>query len=437
MGRKSHTQTLYCSMNGILVGALYYRRGALSFEYDKSWIERKGSRALSQSLPMGASLNNQAVEAYFDNLLPDNINIRRNIVSRLGAKSTSTFDLLEIIGRDCVGAIALSQALPEGHLPVLDMQPCNEHDIATQIRNTRTSNTLGMQGDEDFRISLAGAQEKTALTWWDNQWHKPLGKTPTTHILKPPIQHHEAMNVDLSTSVDNEWFCLRFLKELGMPVANAEIAQFEDERVLVVERFDRKLTDNSIIRLPQEDFCQSLGRLSDNKYEEHGGPNASEIMELLSLSLVPVYDRTLFMKSQVVFWLLAGIDGHAKNFSIFLQAKGFCLTPFYDVMSAYPYFGQGNMHPKKIKMAMKVHSKNTHYQWYKIQARHWISNANFLGYPEMEMQQILEELCVTVPDALIRATESAAPLFNQEISAAITNGTIECLEKMKRQLAAL
>jgi serine/threonine-protein kinase HipA len=160
-------------------------------------------------------------------------------------------------------------------------------------------------------------------------------------------------------------------------------------------------------------------------------------MELLSLSLDPVYDRALFMKSQVVFWLLAGIDGHAKNFSIFLQAKGFCLTPFYDVMSAYPYFGQGNMHPKKIKMAMKVHSKNTHYQWYKIQARHWMSNAKFLGYPESEMKQILDELCVTVPDALIRATESAAPLFNQEISAAITNGTIECLEKMKRQLAAL
>jgi serine/threonine-protein kinase HipA len=95
------------------------------------------------------------------------------------------------------------------------------------------------------------------------------------------------------------------------------------------------------------------------------------------------------------------------------------------------------MHPKKIKMAMKVHSKNTHYQWYKIQARHWISNANFLGYPEMEMQQILEELCITVPDALIKARESATPLFNKGIGEAITNGTMECLDKMKRQLAAL
>jgi serine/threonine-protein kinase HipA len=171
--------------------------------------------------------------------------------------------------------MSLSQAVPERHLPVLDMQPCNEHDIATQ--------------------------EKTALTCWDNQWHKPLGKTPTTHILKPPIQHHEVINVCLNKSVNNEWFCLRFLKELSIPVGHAEIAQFLDESVLLVKRFNRKLTDNSIIRLPQEDFCQSLGRLSDNKYEEHGGPNAFEIMELLSLSLDPVYDRTLFMKPQIVF----------------------------------------------------------------------------------------------------------------------------------------
>lgn len=434
MGRKSHTQTLYCSMNGLLVGELHYRRGALSFEYDKSWIERKGSRALSQSLPMGASLDNQAVEAYFDNLLPDNINIRRNIVSRLGARSTSIFDLLESIGRDCVGSIALSQELPLGKLPSLEVQPCSEKDIATQIRNTRISNTLGMQDDEDFRISLAGAQEKTALTWWNNQWHKPLGKTPTTHILKPPIHNHETMNVDFSSSVDNEWFCLHFLKELDMPAAHTEIEQFEDERVLIVERFDRKVAGDSIIRLPQEDFCQALGRLSDNKYEEHGGPSAHEIMELLSLSLDPVHDRTMFMKSQVVFWLLAGNDGHAKNFSIFLQDKGFYLTPFYDVISAYPYFGVGNMHPRRIKMAMKVHSKNTHYHWHKIQARHWLSHAKYLGFPESEMKQILEELCETVPSALMRTNESAKPIFRKEVGEAITKGTIECLDKMKRQL---
>lgn len=143
------------------------------------------------------------------------------------------------------------------------------------------------------------------------------------------------------------------------------------------------------------------------------------------------------MKSQVAFWLLAGNDGHAKNFSIFLQEKGFCLTPFYDVISAYPYFGVGNMHPRKIKMAMKVQSQNTHYHWYKIQARHWLNNAKNLGFPESEMKQILEDLCETVPSALMKASETAKPIFKKEVGEAITNGTMECLDKMKRQLAAL
>ena len=437
MGRKSHTQTLYCSMNGILVGELHYRRNELSFEYHPTWLERRGSRALSQSLPMGASLNNQAVEAYFDNLLPDNIKIRRNIVDRLGAKSTSTFDLLESIGRDCVGAIALSKTPPTGAQSSVELIPCSEHDIAMLIKNTRITNTLGMQNEEDFRISLAGAQEKTALTWWDNQWHKPKNQTPTTHILKPPILHHESMNIDLSTSVDNEWFCLQFMHQLGMPVAKAEIQQFEDERVLIVKRFDRKVVDPSILRLPQEDFCQALGRLSDNKYEEHGGPSAFEIMELLSLSLEPLEDRYLFMKSQVVFWLLAAIDGHAKNFSIFLQANGFRLTPFYDVMSAYPYFGQGNIQRQKIKMAMKVHSKNTHYRWNRISAHHWLNHATHLRYPKAEIEQILQELCETVPNALLKTSEAASELFNHQVGDAISHGTNACVEKLKRQLALI
>jgi len=338
-----------------------------------------------------------------------------------------------LIGRDCVGAIALSSEPPSGKPPTVDIQVYNEHDIASHIKNTRTTNTLGMQNDEDFRISLAGAQEKTALTWWKGQWNKPLGKTPTTHILKPPINHHETMNIDFSNSIDNEWFCLAFLKELGMSVAHAEIKQFEDERVLIVERFDRKVNTDSIIRLPQEDFCQALGRLSDNKYEEHGGPSALEIMELLSLSLRPIEDRIVFMKSQVLFWLLAANDGHAKNFSIFLRPNGFHLTPFYDVISAYPYFGTGNMHPRKIKMAMKVHSRNTYYHWYRIQARHWLSHAKYLGLSENIMIEILEELFVEVPDALKRANESAEPIFNKDVGQTITRQTLNSLEKMKRQ----
>ena len=57
------------------------------------------------------------------------------------------------------------------------------------------------------------------------------------------------------------------------------------------------------------------------------------------------------MRAQIVFWLLVAIDGHAKNFSVFLTPGGYKLTPLYDVMSASPY---PQLSPHKIKLAMAV-----------------------------------------------------------------------------------
>jgi len=424
-------------MNGILVGELRQKPTQLSFEYSQSWIERKGSRALSQSLPFGASLSEEAVQAYFDNLLPDNLNIKRDIVSRLGAKSIATFDLLESIGLDCPGAVALSPDPPSENLSALELQACSEQDIAAQIKHTRMSNTLGMQENGGARFCLAGSQPQTALTRWNNMWHTPVGNTATTHILKPPRPHHKAMNADVYSSVDNEWFCLHVLRELGMPVVQADIEQFEDERVSVVERVDRNIKNDAIIRLPQEDFCQAFGCESDNKFEEHGGPGAKEIMDLLSLSLDPVNDRSMFMKSQVLNWLLASNDGHAKNYSIFLKEKGFCLTPFSNVLSAYPHFGIGNMHPTKIKMAMKLQCEKSLYYWHEIQAKHWLSHASHLGFPTLAMKKILEEVSESMPEVLSKVSRSAPPIFKQNVGDVITNGTLACIERMRRQLAEL
>lgn len=120
---------------------------------------------------------------------------------------------------------------------------------------------------DDFRISLAGVQEKTAFILIKNKWHRPVGATPTTHIFKRPIGIIKNYNLDLSESCENEWLCLKILKAFDIPVANAEIEYFQNEKVLVIERFDRKFSvDGSwIIRLPMEDICQALGYSSPKK----------------------------------------------------------------------------------------------------------------------------------------------------------------------------
>lgn len=418
-------------MNGLFVGTLSSRAGRLTFQYASDWIHMPGSRALSLSLPMQeVPITGDTVYAYFDNLLPDNQNIRQHIVDRLGAHSTAPFDLLATIGRDCVGAISLSSDQPSGEVAPLSIKEVDESDIAQSIKDTRLTNTLGMTSDDEFRISLAGAQEKTAFTLWEGKWCRPIGQTATTHIFKPPINHHAQMGLDLSSSVDNEWFCLRFLHHLGVSSADVEIMQFEDQKVLVVKRFDRRIDKANIVRLPQEDMCQALGKVSGAKYEEHGGPGAASIMDLLQTSRFAEHDQNTFMKTQLIFWLLAAIDGHAKNFSIFLTQGGFNLTPLYDVLSAYPYFNEGNIQPRKIKMAMKLKGKNSHYRWHNILKRHWLPNAKTLSFSEREMQQIIDDVIAQTPYALEKTMADANEYFDRNIGKAICDGVTQALKRL-------
>lgn len=432
-------------MNGVLVGCLSLRSGRLSFKYAQSWLQHPKARPISLSIPLQTEeLKNDSVHAYFDNLLPDNLQVRKAIVDSFGAASSKPFDILRVIGADCVGALSFTEELLETDKNLsFKINPENlievgDAEIADILKQTRLGHVLGMRQEDDFRFSLAGAQDKTALTYWKEKWHKPIGATPTTHILKLPIQNNQQLGLDLSSSVENEWFCLRFMKHLGFDVANASIATFIDQNALVVERFDRKVSHDSIIRLPQEDMCQALGVVSGSKYQEHGGPGIQEIMALLKTSDLALRDQYLFMKAQVVFWLLAAIDGHAKNFSIFLRAQGYSLTPFYDVMSVYPYFGQGqgvsniSMQKQKIKMAMAVYGKNKHYKWYGILKRHWFSMAEKVKFPQEEMLQIIEELVESVPTAIEKTLKDLPKGFPSSVSKTIAEGTLNCLQKLSK-----
>jgi serine/threonine-protein kinase HipA len=237
-------------------------------------------------------------------------------------------------------------------------------------------------------MSIAGAQEKTALLRLDGQWCRPLGATPTTHILKLPLGLVGGRRLDLTHSVYNEWLCSQLLRELGLPVATTDIATFGDQTVLVVERFDRQWVDRTvaaprwIARIPQEDFCQVLGRASHEKYEAQGGPGMAQCLQVLRSSRTASADIRHFLCAQLAFWLLAATDGHAKNFSIFLlPGGGYRMTPLYDVISAWPVIGHGQnlLAWQEAKLAMAVRAKNVHYELAPLQTRHWHGLASRSG----------------------------------------------------------
>ena len=232
-----------------------------------------------------------------------------------------------------------------------------------------------MDGEDDFRISLAGVQEKTALLFHKGQWLRPFGATPTTHILKLPVGiiQNASGSIDLSGSCDNEWTCLELIRNMGIPTANAAVATFEDQRVLVVERFDRRWTadDKWLLRLPQEDFCQAMNLPSSKKYQADNGPTMLDCMRLLQGASDNFTDRLNFLKTQIMFLLLSAPDGHAKNFSVFLQAgDNFALTPVYDVISIYPIDNKQLHHRAKLAMGWIGTSKGYRYKLQEVQLRH-------------------------------------------------------------------
>lgn len=425
-------------MNGYEVGEYIQRRnGAQEFIYSENWLNLGGAVPLSLSLPLTEKTHKgNNVYNYFDNLLPDSMDIRNRIQAKFGAKTNRPFDLLSNIGRDCVGAIQLISEQSEINVKKIEGTPLSDKEIAEELRNYKAM-PLGMRKDQDFRISIAGAQEKTALLWHDGQWQRPKGTTPTTHIFKLPIGEIKHAGIDLSDSLENEYLCLEIIRSFGLPVPTISIKQFEDIKILVVERFDREMAaDKSwIIRHPMEDLCQANGIAPGLKYESDGGPGISMIMDLLKSSVNPENDRKQFMQSIFLFWLLGAIDGHAKNFSIFLKQGGrFNLTPVYDVISAYPLAEKRQVEYRKMNMAMSLNGKNKHYGWYEIMPRHWFDEAKKVDFPETEMQSIIDTTLNKI-DSVIENVSSHLPAeFPSEIATSVFDGIRIAAGKFNKKL---
>ena len=281
---------------------------------------------------------------------------------------------------------------------------------------------LGIRAEQDFRISVAGAQEKTALLFHEGQWVLPTGTTPTTHILKPAIGRLPN-GMDLTDSIENEHFCLRLLAGFGLPVARTEIADFAETRALVIERFDRlRARDGRLIRLPQEDCCQALSVPPTRKYQNEGGPGIVEICDLLTGSDEPQRDRADFLKAVILFWLIGATDGHAKNFSISLMPGGrLRMTPIYDVLTVQPSLDAGALQIKDMKLAMRA-GQGRHYRVADIRGRHFVETALAAGFSRDQIAGVFEDIRGRAEQAFDGALAEMPPGFPEGLVAAVRQG---------------
>lgn len=429
-------------MNGVHVGSWRYSpTGGDVLAYDEAWVKSAGGRPLSLSLPFlpgNSPHRGDRVRHYFDNLLPDNADILKRIASRYKLNDTDTMNMLAEIGRDCVGAL---QLLPIGVVPTMvpiqASAELTEGEVANILRNIVTQPAVGRETpDEEFRISLAGAQEKTALLQLNGKWHVPIGATATTHILKLPLGLIGGLKaIDMRGSVENEWLCSLILDAYGLPVAKCQPCTFEDITVLSVERFDRRIVpmknQRALLRLPQEDMCQAKGLSPLKKYESDGGPGMDDILSLLDGAVDAQADKTVFFKAQVIFWMLCATDGHAKNFSLMLRPGGlYSLTPLYDVLSMLPLLGtkRNQINPRDVHMAMAVRSRNAHWKMREIFPRHWIAVGD---RHKLDAQAVLDGLIDQTPGVI----EKVSRLLPANFPATISEPVFAGLQNAARRLA--
>jgi serine/threonine-protein kinase HipA len=332
-------KTLDVYLHRELIGHLIQNDGGqMVFDYAESWLEKPGATPLSHSLPLRRKrFTRKECRGYFAGVLPEES--KRAIIARnLGISERNDYAMLERIGGECAGAVTF---VPAGEpMPARDdhYRALSSTELAGILRELPRRPLLA--GETGIRLSLAGAQDKIAVRVEGESVSLPLGGAPSTHILKPAVERFAGV-------VFNEAYCMRLAATVGLSVAKTEVGRVEDVEYLLVERYDRthrRTTEGATLeRLHQEDFCQALGIVSENKYQKEGGPSLKQCFALLrEVSSAPVLDLARLLDAVIFNFLVGNNDAHGKNFSLLYRGAGAAnietrLAPLYDVVSTHYY----------------------------------------------------------------------------------------------------
>ena len=414
------------------LGSLFLERGRIRFVYEEAWRGGGSAFPLSLSMPLAAAEHSgDAVENYLWNLLPDREETLMALARQYSVSSRNPFALVGAHGQDLPGAVQiLPPELVATSIAREGVKWVSEKRLAEFLGLLIQNPGLNRINEDANHFSLAGAQPKKAVLWMGGRWYEHKGRTPTTHIIKPPIR-------DLDFSVENEHFCLRLAAAIGLPTAKSEVVKIDGVPNIVVERYDRVRFNGAkrmplneaggvIYRIHQEDLCQSLGVSPKEKYQKDGGPTMADIMRVLDGSSNAQADRERFMRACAFNFVVLGIDAHAKNFSILIDHTGYRLAPLYEIISAAAYDTY-----RYDRMAMKVGGE---YRWRWIAQRHWERAAQECRFPVAETMRILAETIQQV------RTQSAAVLqscHKAGLKSDFLTNLAHAIEKRCNELAAV
>lgn len=397
--------------------------GQMVFDYAESWLQNQAATPLSHSLPLRKErFTHKECSGFFGGILPEQS--KREIVAKnLGISAKNDFAMLEQIGGECAGAVTFmpsGKPLPEREDRYRDL---SNKELADMLITLPRRPLLA--GDEDVRLSLAGAQDKVAVKVSGDKISIPLSGAPSTHVLKPANEHFAGL-------VFNEVLCLELARAAGLFVARAETRNIDGMDYILVERYDRSFIRSSdgsgrYERLHQEDFCQASGIVSGNKYQSEGGPSLKQCFDLLrEVSTAPVIDLERLLDAVIFNYLIGNNDAHGKNFSLVYDTEtgagyGARFSPLYDLVCTvyYPDLSK--------KMAMKIGDE---YLSDRISPGHFETLANEAGLAKPLVKQRVPELATSVIKSL-EMIETKQPVA-VEIAKIIRKRSEEAVSKFSK-----
>jgi len=377
-------KTLTVRLNKKFIGYLEQNeQGKFVFTYAGS-----NTLPLSLSLPVRQkSYQDKECRGFFEGLLPEGEQLRAYIGKKYGINPKNEFSLLKAIGYDCAGAVSFTdyEEKPKSYKNdyiKISGKKFTDKELEQYISELPLKPLL--TSSDGLRLSLAGAQDKMAIVLIDNAVSLPDKDVPTTHILKPVIK-------DIESSIENEYICLNTAKVMGLNVCNCEIRNTENQKYLLIERYDREEKNGKVRRIHQEDFCQAKNIASTFKYEREGGIKISDCYDIIRKTNVPAKNM-IELTNRIIFnYLIGNVDAHGKNFSLLYTEDGIKFAPVYDVLCTAIY-------PDLTKqMAMKI---GGYYEPDKIYPRHWERMAKSAGINYTQLKKMIAAQAKDLPDAI-------------------------------------
>lgn len=408
------SDSLNVKLNNKLAGVLKKdKTGGIEFEYDEN-----SNNTLSLSLPLKHNYiyKNTECRGFFNGLLPESENVRKMVGKKYGINYKNDFSLLKAIGYDCAGAVSFSDNKDEDLPEYFEIQGniLSDKELETFIKELPKKPLL--TGADGIRLSLAGAQDKTAVVLIDNKVALPYKNVPTTHILKPSISY-------LQETVENEFICLNAAKKAGIETPKAEIRDVNGIKYFLIERYDRTEKENKIKRIHQEDFCQAMNIISANKYQADDGPDFKKCIEILRKTTKPAVEINKFVELMIFNYLIGNNDAHGKNFSILYKETGeIVFAPAYDILCSFVYPDLSK------KMAMKI---GGHYEANKILPEHFEKTANEIGINYAALRKIIKKQASSLPDILSDVIKIENNTIGNKILDKVSKHCAKTLERFK------